>query len=81
MNPDLWQRLLELCEYHDVEFNWVPGHAGNAENEHCDQLAMKAALGPDLSIDVGYEASGGSSSADSGEVVDENKGRATPSGG
>ena len=55
LNPDLWKRLLDLCERHDVEFRWVPGHSGNVENERCDQLAMQAALRSDLHADEGYE--------------------------
>ena len=55
LNPDLWNRLLDLCECHEVEFRWVLGHEGNAENECCDQLAMQGALGSDLRIDEGYE--------------------------
>jgi len=57
LNVDLWQRLLELCARHDVQFIWVKGHAGNPGNEHCDQLAVQAASGPDLPPDVGYEGS------------------------
>lgn len=56
LNPDLWERLLKLCEYHQVEFTWIRGHAGNSENERCDQLATQAAMGPHLSIDEGYES-------------------------
>lgn len=55
LNSDLWQRLLDLCEYHKVEFIWVHGHAGNPENERCDQLAMKAALRSNSHVDEGYE--------------------------
>lgn len=54
-NPDLWGMLLDLCDEHRVEFIWVKGHAGHAENEHCDQLAMRAALQPNLPPDDGYE--------------------------
>ena len=54
-NWDLWDRLLELCARHQVEFRWVQGHAGHAENEHCDQLAVLAASASDLAIDAGYE--------------------------
>jgi len=53
-NPDLWQRLLELCEEHAVEFNWVKGHSGNPGNERCDQLATEAAQRPGLPEDSGY---------------------------
>lgn len=40
LNPDLWERLLELTEYHQVEIVWVKGHAGHPENERCDALAV-----------------------------------------
>ena len=39
LNPDLWQKLLDLLEIHDVEFIWVKGHAGHPYNERCDELA------------------------------------------
>ena len=39
LNPELWDRLLMLCEKHQVEFVWVKGHAGHPENERCDVLA------------------------------------------
>ena len=40
LNSDLWERLLNLLETHDVTFNWIKGHAGHAENERCDTLAV-----------------------------------------
>ena len=40
LNPDLWERLLELLKVHNVTINWVKGHAGHPENERCDQLAV-----------------------------------------
>lgn len=57
LNPDLWEKLLHLCEEHEVEFVWVRGHAGDPENERCDGLSMQAAQRKDLPPDVGYEAS------------------------
>ena len=39
VNPDLWERLLELCKIHTVRFEWLRGHAGHSENERCDELA------------------------------------------
>ena len=54
-NPDLWSRLLDLCEQHEVVFKWVRGHSGNPENERCDQLAVEASRGASLSVDCGYE--------------------------
>jgi len=40
LNPDLWEKLLELLAVHDVEFCWIKGHAGHEENERCDRLAV-----------------------------------------
>lgn len=40
LNSDLWARLLELTEMHNVKFVWVKGHAGHPENERCDRLAV-----------------------------------------
>ena len=41
LNSDLWERLLELLEKHEVKIEWVKGHAGHAENERCDRLAVE----------------------------------------
>ncbi len=38
-NQDLWMRLAELVEGHDVHWHWVKGHAGHPENERADALA------------------------------------------
>ncbi|MBQ4100745.1 MAG: ribonuclease HI, partial [Oscillospiraceae bacterium] len=43
LNSDLWEKLLNLCETHKVEFVWVKGHAGHPENERCDRLATSFA--------------------------------------
>ena len=40
LNPDLWERLLELCEVHEVRTHWVKGHASNPKNNRCDELAV-----------------------------------------
>ena len=40
LNPDLWQRLLDLCQTHAVTFHWVKGHAENEYNNRCDALAV-----------------------------------------
>ncbi len=55
-NHDLWAKLLPLCEKHDLKFKWVKGHAGNMDNERCDQLASKMARRKDLPVDEGYES-------------------------
>jgi ribonuclease HI len=56
VNPDLWERLLDLCDQHQVEFQWLRGHSGIDENERCDQLAIDAARQPDLPEDTGYKS-------------------------
>lgn len=40
LNKDLWERLLKLLDIHEVKFLWIKGHAGHAENERCDRLAV-----------------------------------------
>lgn len=55
INPDLWDKLLNLCNKHDVTFSWVKGHAGIEGNERCDTLATRSAAKANLAIDVVYE--------------------------
>ncbi len=40
LNPDLWDRLLELAEIHTVRCHWVKGHAENEWNNRCDAMAV-----------------------------------------
>ena len=40
LNSDLWEKLLDLLEVHEVKFVWIKGHAGFEENERCDRLAV-----------------------------------------
>ena len=40
LNPDLWERLLQLVSIHKMEYKWVKGHAGHPENERCDKMAV-----------------------------------------
>ncbi len=40
-NVDLWQRLDEAVQRHDVHWHWVRGHTGHAENERADELANR----------------------------------------
>jgi len=54
LNADLWKRLLALLETHPAEFVWVKGHASNAENNRCDELARAAAAKSKLPPDPGY---------------------------
>ena len=41
-NVDLWQRLDAAAARHEIEWHWVKGHDGHAENERADQLARAA---------------------------------------
>ncbi len=40
LNPDLWERLLELTGRHTMRYHWIKGHADNPMNNRCDQLAV-----------------------------------------
>jgi ribonuclease HI len=55
VNVDLWERLLDSCDKHEVEFVWVPGYAGHPENERCDLLSVAAAQAKGLPADAAYE--------------------------
>lgn len=58
-NADLWERMLQLCAQHRVEFRWIKGHHSNVENERCDQLAESAARKSNLAVDEGYKSTEG----------------------
>ena len=62
-NPDLWERLLAAYEKHEVEMVWVKGHAGTADNERCDALAMAACKLKDWPPDPGCVADASEESA------------------
>lgn len=40
-NIELWQRLEKAALQHRVEWHWLKGHAGHAENERADELARE----------------------------------------
>jgi len=40
-NIDLWQRLDQAVQRHQVHWEWVRGHTGHPENEKADQLANR----------------------------------------
>lgn len=44
-NEDLWRRLDAAQTRHTVEWRWIKGHAGHAENERADELA-RAGMAP-----------------------------------
>lgn len=41
-NVDLWQQLDALAAPHEIDWQWVKGHAGHPENERADRLANRA---------------------------------------
>jgi ribonuclease HI len=53
-NADLWQRLDAIVSRHNVEWNWVKGHAGHEQNERCDSLAENAAYTDNRPEDEGF---------------------------
>lgn len=40
-NADLWKRLDQMTQQHQVDWRWVKGHSGHRENEIADQLANR----------------------------------------
>jgi ribonuclease HI len=54
-NVDLWKRLDEQVNRHDVKWHWVKGHSGHPMNERCDVLARDAASGKSLLPDEGFQ--------------------------
>lgn len=42
-NADLWHELIDATARHEVNWHWVKGHSGHAENDRVDQLASDAA--------------------------------------
>ncbi len=57
-NKDLWLRFYELSKDYTIKFHWVKGHADNAFNNRCDELATTAADGNNLLVDEWYENEG-----------------------
>lgn len=45
-NVDLWQALEDLIARHDIEWEWVKGHAGIEGNEKADELANRGVPQP-----------------------------------
>ncbi|MDP6176023.1 MAG: ribonuclease HI, partial [Rhodospirillales bacterium] len=50
-NHDLWRELDAISQKHTIEWRWVKGHAGHAENERADELARRGIENPDGSGD------------------------------
>ena len=62
-NADLWAEMHRRLARHEVTTRWIRGHAGHAENEECDRMAVAARRKPSLPADNGYEAARGLSPA------------------
>lgn len=43
-NRDLWERLHVATQRHTIEWRWVKGHSGDADNERVDLLARNEAI-------------------------------------
>ena len=54
-NKDLWTAYYHIAQKMKVKMIWVKGHADNAFNNRCDELATAAAGGKNLAIDEVYE--------------------------
>lgn len=54
-NEDLWRAYIPLHKRFKPRFTWIKGHAGHPENERCDELAVQAAQGANLLVDIEYE--------------------------
>ena len=54
-NADLWKRISEATKGHQIAWQWVKGHSGQAENELCDQLATEAADRRNNPADKGFQ--------------------------
>lgn len=42
LNKELWEILFDLSKLHNIQWIWIRGHDGHAENERCDKLARLA---------------------------------------
>lgn len=42
-NQDLWRRLLELAQIHEISWHKVKGHSDNPYNNRCDAMAVEEA--------------------------------------
>lgn len=41
-NIDLWKKLDHFMSIHQIQWQWVKGHAGHRENEMADKLSQQA---------------------------------------
>ena len=50
-NDDLWKRLDEVAQKHEIDWQWVKGHTGDPGNERADELARMGILDMEPSSD------------------------------
>ena len=43
-NVELWQKLDQQLQRHQIKYTRVAGHSGHPENDRCDELAVQAYL-------------------------------------
>ena len=55
-NDDLWRRLDEATQRHEIDWRWVRGHAGDPMNERADELARRG-MAPFLPVGAARESS------------------------
>lgn len=55
-NDDLWRRLDEATQRHEIDWRWVRGHAGDPMNERADELARRG-MAPFLPVRAVRESS------------------------
>lgn len=58
-NLELWREAVDVASGHAVSWRWVRGHAGHAQNEYANHLAVRAAGAQDASdglVDSAFEA-------------------------
>ena len=55
-NDDLWRRLDEATQRHEIDWRWVRGHAGDPMNERADKLARRG-MAPFLPVRAARESS------------------------
>ena len=58
-NLELWRQAVEAAAAHAVYWRWVRGHAGHAQNEYANDLAVRAAGDQSSSgglVDSGFDA-------------------------
>ena len=88
-NDDLWRRLDEATQRHEIDWRWVRGHAGDPMNERADELARRG-MAPFLPVgprakaadieNIGHGTSAVRAASRLGPIATARRLRATPQG-